>query len=64
MSKQWSESFAASVRQWCDKMAALGADVLVDASILNKAEFDKAVQILSEELFVRLCLHDYPPSSE
>jgi hypothetical protein len=61
MGEEWSDTFASSVRQWCEKMAILGADALIDAGLLAKADFEKAVAVLSEEQCVRLALRDYPP---
>ena len=35
MAEAWSPEFVARVREWCDHVAALGADVLADAGIPN-----------------------------
>jgi hypothetical protein len=51
------------VRAWCDRVAALGVDALVDAGLVAKGEFKNAAAIAAEELFVRLGLDDYPPRS-
>jgi hypothetical protein len=61
MAEAWSEEFTARVRQWCEKVAPLGVDALVDAGLVAKEEFTRASDIVAEELFVRLCLRDYPP---
>ncbi|MDB5336693.1 MAG: hypothetical protein JWN70_2312 [Planctomycetaceae bacterium] len=64
MTEPWTDEFAARTREWCAKIAGLGVDVLVDAGLLAKDEFEPASRIVAEELFVRLCLHDYPPTLE
>ena len=61
MPGQWSDEVSRRVRDWCDSLAALGVDALVDAGLVIKSEFKQATDIVAEELFVRLCLHDYPP---
>ncbi len=45
-------------------MAALGVDVLADAGLVSRADFERAAGIVAEEVFVRLCLLDYPPSPQ
>ena len=64
MVEPWSEEFATHTREWCDKVAVLGVDVLVNAGLVAKGEVNRASHIIAEELFVRLCLHDYPPIPE
>jgi hypothetical protein len=64
MAKEWSPERAARVRAWSDHVAAHGVDVLVDAGLVARADFERARIIVAEELFVRLCLHDYPPVPE
>jgi hypothetical protein len=61
MEEPWSDEFAAGVRAWCDMVSRLGVDALVDAGLVPKGKFERASSIVAEELFVRLCLHDYPP---
>jgi hypothetical protein len=61
MGELWSDEFAARVRAWCDMVSGLGVDALVDARLVAKGEFERARSIVAEELFVRPCLHDYPP---
>jgi hypothetical protein len=43
--------------------AALAADALIDAGLLSREQFDQAAATVSEEVFVRLCLLDYPPAA-
>jgi hypothetical protein len=64
MVEPWSEQFAGRVREWCDKVARLGVDALVDAESVAKGKFERASGIIAEELFVRLCIVDYPPVPE
>ena len=49
-----------SDKEWSDKVATLVADALVEAGILSKQDFEKTIEIISEEVNVRLCLDDYP----
>jgi hypothetical protein len=64
MVEEWSEQIDARVREWCEKVAVLGIDVLVDAGLVASADLKRASTIVAEELFVRLCLRDYPPVPE
>jgi hypothetical protein len=42
-------------------MAGLAVDALLTAKIVQSDDFERAVQIVSEELSVRLSLGDNPP---
>ncbi len=53
-----------SAKTWSDKVGALAVDALVTAKLVKKEEFERAVAIVSEEIYVRLCLRDMPPSTE
>jgi hypothetical protein len=64
MTQPWSEEVDARIRAWCDKVSALGVDALVDAGLVPRGEFDRATGVVAEELYVRLCLDDYPPVPE
>jgi hypothetical protein len=61
MAERWTGEFSARARDWCEKVAGLGVDALVDAGLVARADIARAEAIVAEELFVRLCLHDYPP---
>jgi len=61
MTEPWTDEFAARVQDWCNKVASLGVDALIDGGLLAKRDFGRASGIVAEELFVRLCLLDYPP---
>ncbi len=64
MADRWSDEFSTRVREWCDAVATLGVNVLADAGLVSRADFERAAGIVAEEVFVRLCLLDYPPSPE
>jgi hypothetical protein len=64
MAEPWSAEFATKVRQWCDHVSWLGADALLDAKVISENDLSPAAEIISEELFARLCLYDYPPIPE
>ena len=64
MVEPWSAEFSARVREWCDKVSVLSVDVLLNVELVSKGDFERATGIVAEELFVRLCLHDYPPVPE
>jgi len=49
------------VKTWCDDIAILIADALVDSGHISKDDLSAVSNIVSEELFVRLVLNDYPP---
>jgi hypothetical protein len=51
----------ASAKQWSEKIAALAVDALLDAGLVRRDDFDAAMRVVAEEIFVRLCLKDYPP---
>jgi hypothetical protein len=60
----WSPQLAASVKQWSDTVAELAVDALICGKVVDRGNFEKAVAIVSEEVFARLCVHDYPPRDE
>jgi len=49
------------VKTWCDRIAALAVDALVDGGLIKKEEFEEASAIVAEEILIRLLLNDYPP---
>jgi hypothetical protein len=53
----------ALTKQWCEKVAALAVDRLLDAGLVRRDDLVGATAIVAEEVFVRLCLEDYPPRS-
>lgn len=50
-----------TVETWCDSVAGLGVDMLVDHGLIKKEDFEKASAIVAEEILVRLSIGDYPP---
>ena len=59
--KSWSPAFDSDTLAWCDKDAGLAVDGLHTAGKVTADSFDECVAIVKEEVYVRLCLHDYPP---
>ncbi len=47
--------------KWAQMIAELATDGLLSAGLIANDQFERAAEIISEEIFVRLCLHDYPP---
>ena len=43
-------------------MAAIAADALLNAAFVAKEQFKTARDVIAEEIYVRLCLDDYPPA--
>ena len=39
----------------------MAVDALLDAGLVRREDFDRAVGVVAEEIFVRLVLGDYPP---
>jgi hypothetical protein len=52
---------AMNVKNWSDRIAGLAVDALLTARIVQRGDFERAVEIVSEELSVRLSLGDNPP---
>ena len=61
MAERWSDTFSARVRAWSDHVAALAVDELVCAGMVRMDQLQSASDVVAEEIFVRLCLLDYPP---
>ena len=55
-----NESYKAA-EQWSNEIANLIVDALQDANLIEKIGVDKSIEIVAEEIFVRLCCRDYPP---
>jgi hypothetical protein len=47
-------------KEWSRGVAVLGVDELVRAKIVGAPDFDRAVEIVAEEILVRLALEDRP----
>lgn len=50
-----------SLQAWCDSIARLVADALVDGGMVQHSDFKQAAEIISEEIWIRLLINDYPP---
>jgi hypothetical protein len=53
-----------TLESWSEAGAILAVDALVDGGCVAKKDFDKAVGIVAEEMWVRLLCRDYPPQPE
>lgn len=62
--RPWSDRLSSDVRAWSDSIAALAVDALVDHGLVGRDDLDRATAIVSQEVFARLCLLDYPPAEE
>ena len=51
-------------KSWSEDVAELAVDALLDAGLVKREDFDRAVVIVAEEIFARLVLGDYPPPEE
>jgi hypothetical protein len=58
------ENSSIDAKSWCEKVAALGVDILIDCELVKKEDFDKAKAIVAEEILVRLSMGDYPPADD
>ena len=52
----------AELRAWCDKVAAVGVDMLLEHGLVQPASFDAAKNLISEEIRIRIVMGDRPPS--
>ena len=46
---------------WCNNVAALGVDILLDCKLIREEDVEQAIEIVAEEILVRLAIGDYPP---
>jgi hypothetical protein len=51
---------AISDAEWSTKIARLVVDTLVNAKVISDSDYDRAVEIAEEEIFVRLAIGDRP----
>jgi hypothetical protein len=61
---RWSERLAAGVKAWGDDVAGLAVSALIDGGLVDPVGYERAVAIVSEEIFARLCVRDFPPREE
>jgi hypothetical protein len=52
------------IKTWSKGVAELAVDALLDAGLVRREDFEPAVEVVAEEILVRLCLRDYPPLPE
>jgi hypothetical protein len=50
--------------QWSNRVAALAVDALIYPGIVKREDVEKAIAIVGEEIYARLCVRDYPPPME
>jgi len=50
--------------QWSNRIAGLAVDGLVHPGIVKPEELQRAIEIVGEEIYARLCVRDYPPPIE
>ena len=48
--------------EWSRQVAELAVDALVDSGLVRAEDFERAVAMVAEEINVRLCLNEYPPT--
>ena len=46
---------------WCNNVAAFAVDVLLDCNLIKRENLQQAIEIVAEEILVRLAIGDYPP---
>ncbi len=46
--------------EWSTKIARLVVDALVSAKVISDSDYNRAVEIAEEEIFVRLAIGDRP----
>ena len=46
---------------WCNQIANLAVDAMIDAKLIEFDNLEDAVNITSTEIMVRLVMKDYPP---
>lgn len=52
-----------TLQEWCDKVATLGVNMLLENGIINREAFDIAVKLVSEEIRIRILMRDRPPNA-
>jgi len=51
----------AKLEEWCEGVAQIVVDALIEAKLIDPLQFDKAAEIVTEEITMRLTIGDYPP---
>ena len=52
----------ATAGDWAKSVAAMAADALLDYKLVARDQFEAVRDVIAEEIYVRLCLNDYPPA--
>ena len=50
-------------KEWSERVASIAAWTLVHANVLPEPLHERAAAIIAEEVFVRLCAGDRPPTN-
>jgi hypothetical protein len=58
------ESRAADDLAWSKKVACIAIDTLVAAKIITREQAEQCIEIVAEEIHVRLAIGDRPPGPE
>jgi hypothetical protein len=49
-----------SHKDWSNKVAEIVADSLLSVDLIHETDLDKAIEVIAEEIYCRLCLEDTP----
>ena len=55
---------SATDKEWSQSIAQLVADLLVRAKLIDQSDFDRAVAIAAQDIYVRLAMQDRPGASK
>jgi len=58
---RWNGIDMDTLRGWCQKIAASAVDALADNSIVDRKQFERARDLVAEEILIRLAMGDRPP---
>ena len=53
-----------TIPEWCEAIASLCVDALLQAKIINPGQVSQAQEIINEEIFVRIVMGDLPPAAD
>lgn len=59
-----SERYWQAARWWCKGIAEISVDALVSAGLVNRANSEAAVAAITDEVFARLSVRDFPPTRD
>ncbi len=49
------------MQSWSDSVANIVADEMLRCNLIKNDDFNDAIEVIGEEIFVRLICGDYPP---